>query len=178
VLRADKNAEVVIVPWTFMGMFTGRYAVQSGRRIFYARWKRDGIDAVRETQQREPVAMIQNGKRTLWHFHDDFYWDDDGLAGEDIKALVLQRERRLQQRLQTARSLMRVEEAGYPTRIPIPSDVRRAVFERDGGKCVACDSNFDLQYDHVLPVSLGGATTVENLQLLCADCNRRKSNAL
>jgi 5-methylcytosine-specific restriction endonuclease McrA len=25
---------------------------------------------------------------------------------------------------------------------------------------------------------LGGATTVENLQLLCADCNRRKSDSL
>lgn len=35
-----------------------------------------------------------------------------------------------------------------------------------------------LQYDHVLPVALGGATTVENLQLLCADCNRRKSDSL
>jgi hypothetical protein len=48
--------------------------------------------------------------------------------------------------------------------------VRRAVFERDGGKCVECGSTFDLQYDHVIPVALGGATTVENLQLLCGDC--------
>jgi HNH endonuclease len=28
--------------------------------------------------------------------------------------------------------------------------------------------------DYVLPLALGGATTVANLQLLCADCNRRK----
>ena len=73
---------------------------------------------------------------------------------------------------------MNADEAGRPTRIPIPSDLRRIVFERDGGRCVECDSNFDLQYDHVLPVALGGATTVENLQLLCADCNRRKSDSL
>jgi anti-anti-sigma factor len=33
---------------------------------------------------------------------------------------------------------------------------------------------FDLQYDHVIPVALGGATTTGNLQLLCADCNRKK----
>jgi 5-methylcytosine-specific restriction endonuclease McrA len=52
------------------------------------------------------------------------------------------------------------------------------VYERDGGRCVECDSTFDLQYDHVLPVALGGATTVENLQLLCADCNRQKSDTL
>jgi hypothetical protein len=45
------------------------------------------------------------------------------------------------------------------------------VFERDGGRCVECRSNFDLQYDHILPVALGGATTIENLKLLCEDCN-------
>jgi 5-methylcytosine-specific restriction endonuclease McrA len=59
-------------------------------------------------------------------------------------------------------------------REPIPREVRRAVFERDGGKCVECGSSFDLQYDHLIPVTLGGAPTVENLQLLCAPCNREK----
>lgn len=63
-------------------------------------------------------------------------------------------------------------------RVAIPVEIRRTVFERDGGKCVECESNFDLQYDHLLPVSLGGATTAENLQLLCADCNQRKSNSI
>jgi len=52
--------------------------------------------------------------------------------------------------------------------------VRRAVFERDGGTYAQCGSNFDLQYDHVIPVALGGATTIGNLQLLCAHCNREK----
>jgi hypothetical protein len=31
-------------------------------------------------------------------------------------------------------------------------------------------SNFDIQYDHIIPFSMGGATTVENLQILCATC--------
>ena len=79
--------------------------------------------------EREPVDVVRDGKRLLWWFHDCFYWDDDGLAADDIKALVLQRERRLQQKLQTAHSLMRAEEAGRPTRIPIPTELRRAVFE-------------------------------------------------
>ncbi len=91
--------------------------------------------------------MIRNGRRMLWHFHDRFYWDDDEFGEDDVKALVLQRQRRQPQKLQSARSLM-------------------------------CDSNFDIQYDHILPVALGGATTIENLQLLCADCNRRKSDSL
>ena len=59
-------------------------------------------------------------------------------------------------------------------RQPIPREVRRAVFERDSGQCVDCGSKFDLQYDHLIPVALGGASTVDNLQLLCGECNRLK----
>ncbi|WP_093146758.1 HNH endonuclease [Saccharopolyspora antimicrobica] len=42
------------------------------------------------------------------------------------------------------------------------------VFERDGGRCVECGTDFEIQYDHVIPVALGGSSTEENLQLLCA----------
>ncbi len=122
--------------------------------------------------------MLRHGKRTLWQFNDRLSWDDEGLQGDDLEALLLQRERRQQQVLQSARSLMRAEEAGQPKRMPIPTELRRLVFERDGGQCAECGGRFDLQYDHILPVALGGATTVENLQLLCADCNRRKSDDL
>jgi hypothetical protein len=168
----------MILSWTLGRAFTGRYAIVSGKRVFPSRWKRQPFEELNAAQKQNPAAVVFDGKRTLWWFHDRFYWDDDGLDREDIKALILQRERGLQHKLQTARSLMRAEEAGRPTRIPIPSDVRRAVYERDGGKCVECGASFDLQYDHVLPVAHGGATTVENLQLLCADCNRRKSDTL
>jgi 5-methylcytosine-specific restriction endonuclease McrA len=34
----------------------------------------------------------------------------------------------------------------------------------------------DLELDHVHPERLGGATTVDNLQLLCRPCNRRKGH--
>jgi 5-methylcytosine-specific restriction endonuclease McrA len=168
----------MVLSWTLGRMFTGRYAIVSGKRVHPPRWKREPFEALNATQKENPVPMVRDAKRVLWCFHDNFYWDDEGLEADDIKALVLQRERRSQQKLQTARSLMRAEEAGRPTRVPIPSDLRRAVFERDGGRCVECGSNFDLQYDHILPVAHGGATTLENLQLLCADCNRRKSDTL
>jgi 5-methylcytosine-specific restriction endonuclease McrA len=52
------------------------------------------------------------------------------------------------------------------------------VVERDGLRCVQCGAAEDLQFDHILPVALGGATSVENLQILCGDCNRAKSDAL
>ncbi|MCW2989506.1 MAG: hypothetical protein JWM73_100, partial [Solirubrobacterales bacterium] len=61
---------------------------------------------------------------------------------------------------------------------PVVREVRLAVWQRDGGRCVECESDFDLQYDHVIPVAMGGGTSVANLQLLCGDCNRRKGGTL
>ena len=139
----------------------------------------EGSDGICSTSSGSGARHVsRDGRRNLWQFLDCLYWDDDGLDAEDIKALVLQRKRRLEQKVRSAHSLMRAEEDGRPTRVPIPTEMRRAVFERDGGRCVECDGRFDLQYDHILPVAHGGATTLQNLQLLCADCNRRKSDSV
>jgi len=59
-------------------------------------------------------------------------------------------------------------------RSPIPETVRHEVWRRDQGKCVTCGSNANLQYDHIIPVARGGATSVTNLQLLCERCNQAK----
>lgn len=59
-------------------------------------------------------------------------------------------------------------------RSPIPETVRHEVWRRDQGKCVTCGSNANLQYDHIIPVARGGATSVTNLQLLCQRCNQAK----
>lgn len=65
-----------------------------------------------------------------------------------------------------------------PKRPPIPRAVVDAVYKRDGGRCVYCGSTENLQLDHIIPFSKGGATTVENLQLLCQKCNLEKSNKI
>jgi hypothetical protein len=56
----------------------------------------------------------------------------------------------------------------------IPQDVKIAVSARDGGRCRRCGSTEELHFDHVIPWSKGGANTVNNIQLLCGPCNRRK----
>ena len=63
-------------------------------------------------------------------------------------------------------------------RPPIPREVVDAIYRRDGGKCVYCGSTQNLQLDHIIPFSRGGATTIENLQLLCQKCNLEKSNKI
>ena len=45
---------------------------------------------------------------------------------------------------------------------------------RDNYECQSCDTNEDLTFDHILPVSKGGQTTFDNLQLLCRSCNSAK----
>ena len=63
-------------------------------------------------------------------------------------------------------------------RPPILKEVVDVVWRRNGGKCVYCGSTENLQLDHIIPFSKGGATTVENLQLLCQKCNLQKSNKI
>ena len=138
-LRADNKAQLVKLPWTFGRVLTGRrHAVQSGRKIMELRWSKAQVQAAQQATATEPVHMWRDGRRNLWQFLDDFYWDDEGLEAEDVKALVLQRKRGQEQKLQSARSLMRAEENGRRRRVPLPTDLRRAVFERDGGHCVEC----------------------------------------
>jgi len=61
----------------------------------------------------------------------------------------------------------------------IPADVKRAVAERDQGKCAfvsesgkRCGSRSMLQYDHIVPVANGGEATKENIRLLCRAHNQ------
>jgi hypothetical protein len=60
----------------------------------------------------------------------------------------------------------------------IAVEVRREVWRRDGGKCVNCGSQERLEFDHIIPVALGGSNTARNIQLLCEVCNREKGASL
>lgn len=62
----------------------------------------------------------------------------------------------------------------FAGRLPIPLDVRREVYARDGHRCVTCGSNEALSLDHIHPWSKGGADSADNLQTLCRPCNSRK----
>lgn len=59
---------------------------------------------------------------------------------------------------------------------PIPSELRWEVFERDDFTCQECRSRRLLEAHHVIPESMGGPTTIENLLTLCKPCNGRKGN--
>lgn len=61
----------------------------------------------------------------------------------------------------------------------IQSNVKKDVWQRDGGKCVICGSNKNLHFDHDLPFAKGGTSlTAKNIRLLCAKCNLAKSDKI
>ena len=43
-----------------------------------------------------------------------------------------------------------------------------------GYKCLWCDKRRKLTADHVIPVSKGGTSNIDNIQPLCGPCNSRK----
>ena len=56
----------------------------------------------------------------------------------------------------------------------IPAAVKRAVWERDGGRCTyvsdggqRCPARSMLELDHEIPVARGGGATAENLHVKC-----------
>ncbi len=60
----------------------------------------------------------------------------------------------------------------------IPAEVKREVWRRAGGQCEwrfesgeRCGCRRRLEYDHVEPLALGGASTVDNVRLACRPHN-------
>ncbi len=61
----------------------------------------------------------------------------------------------------------------------IPSEIKKEVWKRDGGKCVLCRAKDELHFDHDLPYSKGGTSiTPANVKLLCARHNLQKSDKI
>ena len=127
-----------------------------------------------EVQATIAVAVGELRDRRYWLYRGRIWWEREDLGPADVEALADECLDRKQRRLEQARG----RAARAPARPGIPREVRLAVFERDGGQCVECGSRALLQFDHVIPVALGGSSAAANLQLLCDECNREKGATL
>ncbi len=56
---------------------------------------------------------------------------------------------------------------------------KRSKYEKQKGICPLCKNHFiidDMEGDHITPWAKGGKTNIENLQMICKPCNRKKSS--
>src|SRR6266849_6868205 len=57
-------------------------------------------------------------------------------------------------------------------------DFTKYFISQQSSKCASCGSTEILEIDHIIPISKGGSSGVENLQVLCHSCNRKKSDTI
>jgi 5-methylcytosine-specific restriction endonuclease McrA len=163
----------------FFGLFTGRGYVnlEIGRKVVRIVPKVHKTEFFTNLDRSVdyPVCFGVVGERAYWRFGDRWFWDNEDLQASEVHALLLMRDQRRQSSISRAKSTLAVAAEPTPTvRGAIPEDVKQLVWTRDRGRCRLCGANTELQFDHVIPASMGGASTPENLQILCGPCNRRK----
>lgn len=138
---------------------------------------RDWYTAVVEDSFSNPSWLgthQQTSRFEIWVYEGQLFVNTDLTADADDVSILIQdivvRDARTVER---ARSRVSIEEQSTH-RQPIPDDVKLFVWQRDEGRCVRCRSNRDLEFDHIIPLAMGGSSTARNLQLLCEPCNREK----
>ncbi len=73
------------------------------------------------------------------------------------------------------------EDIKHSTKREPSARLKVQVLMRDGNRCRLCgvecnDGLHNIHFDHIIPWSKGGETVLENLQVLCSDCNLAKGN--
>ena len=155
----------------------GRISMQFQLGDFRPEMQDDFTYELEEASQQQPT-LITIAKDSLWLYQDSIYRAPLDLDSEEILLLIKEQELKKTKRLEKLKRVVEVSETleKASSRERIPEEVQMFVWRRDGGKCVKCGSQENLEYDHIIPVSKGGANTNRNIQLLCEPCNRSKSD--
>jgi hypothetical protein len=111
-------------------------------------------------------AMLYDkyGKETL----------DTAVLGKRISALM--RDGDIQKQQGIIPYVLTGDERYLDLRV-FPEDIKLAVWEKQNHICPLCNREFDYEFmegDHIIPWCEGGRTVMENCQMLCRECNRRK----
>jgi hypothetical protein len=175
-LTRIENIKISFVPHFFSKK--GHVRLQLGRKIYNFTTLRPNPEGYQQflLATKSRPFLFRANPNCYWLFDSKFYKDSDNLSADEVKALLIARQKLTTQRINRAKSISALDSDPIISRRgAIPDDIKLLVWERDHGKCVKCGSNVELQYDHIIPFALGGANTPENLQVLCGKCNRAKS---
>ena len=90
------------------------------------------------------------------------------------------RTEQLMSALAEANRVDRDHESNLYQRTLFSNSLRYDVLKRDGFRCQICgrtaQDGVKLHVDHIIPVSKGGKTEMNNLRTLCSDCNKGKKD--
>ncbi|MFC7494536.1 MULTISPECIES: HNH endonuclease [unclassified Nocardioides] len=143
------------------------------------KWTRADMAQFQHYQNQYAAFVADMEGRRYWMYRGRFYSDNEGLGQQEVHALLVARDERNQRQVDRAVSMMeRRDIAPINRRGAIPDEVKQFVWQRDGGRCRNCQLPHELQFDHIIPVAMGGSSEPENLQLLCGPCNRAKGAGL
>ena len=85
---------------------------------------------------------------------------------------------RLMKKSSTLRSTLKRRSKDYEVEFNMSlEEVRELLYKSYGRTCNYCSSRLlvnNMACDHIMPLSLGGNSTVYNLQMICHRCNTRK----
>lgn len=141
---------------------------------------RGDYSAAAARQRERPFRIAEDGQTAWWWYQDRFYSEDEGLGPRDVAALAYEKNEAKERRLANARGRMvqSSDESNATPRQGLSRDAKMRVWERDGGRCKNCGSDRLLQFDHIIPLAMGGSNSERNFQLLCDQCNQQKGGSL
>jgi 5-methylcytosine-specific restriction endonuclease McrA len=141
---------------------TGEYLLTAYCRVIYLTWeKRDNkysIDQEEKNVLDDALCRI----RRLRIFESDIIFHCNQIIKEQYNNHRIFKEYSFQRPRREAQSFISKK------------NIRKAVFELHGKKCLRCGSDKKISLDHIVPVFNGGANEIENLQPLCKSCNSKK----
>lgn len=123
----------------------------------------------------ERVRVYEKIKQGIWSYNGVFHLVDSWLEQDGnrhvfkFKLIAVEGEEDFTLPVSSTPKVRRI----------IPTWVKLEVWKRDGGKCVKCESEKDLHFDHIIPWSKGGSSnTPDNIQLLCGKHNIEKHDRI
>lgn len=161
----------------------GPFVLVVGRRQFpvhgKGKWSKTEVQQFRDYTAQWPLLVSRFDGKQYWHHAGRTFSDSEGLSQEQVHALLVVRDQKNQRRVERAVTMVQQGQRPVePVRGHISDEVKRFVWQRDRGACRNCGSQTELQFDHIIPVAMGGSSEPENLQLLCGPCNRMKGAGL